>query len=166
MSKSVLQKPNPQLDLVLDRLVEVPRELVWEAWTQPEHLMAWYTPRPWRTVQCEIDLRPGGIFRTVMQGPEGGAKVDNVGCYLDVVPCERLVWTDTLLPGWRPADGTRFGMTVVLELIAMGSSTRYVATALHKDESSRLRHEEMGFHNGWTTALDQLIEHIKTQTAH
>jgi uncharacterized protein YndB with AHSA1/START domain len=166
MSKPVLQKPNPQLDLVLDRVVEVPRDLVWEAWTKPEHLKAWYTPRPWRTVHCEIDLRPGGIFRTVMQAPEGGAEVDNVGCYLDVVPGERIVWTDALLPGWRPAEGARFGMTVVVELEARGTSTRYIATALHKDETSRRRHEELGFHNGWSTALEQLIEHIKTQAGH
>ncbi|MBN9560705.1 MAG: SRPBCC family protein [Alphaproteobacteria bacterium] len=165
MKKLVLQKPDPQLDLVLDRVVEVPRELVWKAWTQPEHLKAWYTPRPWRTIHCEIDLQPGGIFRTVMQAPEGGATVDNVGCYLEVVLGERLVWTDTLLPGWRPADGTRFGMTVVLELQSIGESTRYVATALHKDENGRQRHEQMGFHNGWATALDQLIEHIKATTA-
>ena len=165
MKNSVLQKPDPQLDLVLERIVEVPRMLVWEAWTHPEHIKAWYAPRPWRTVHCEIDLQPGGIFRTVMQGPEGGATFDNVGCYLEIVPGERLVWTDTLLPGWRPADGNRFGMTVVLELESVGDNTRYVATALHKDEKGRRRHEELGFHNGWATALDQLIEHIKARTA-
>ncbi len=49
-----------------ERFVEVPKELVWKAWTPPEHLMQWF----WKTTDCEIDLRPGGLFRTVMQSPE------------------------------------------------------------------------------------------------
>ena len=163
MRKSPLQKPNPKLDLVLERVVDVPRDLVWEAWTQPEHVKAWFTPRPWRTLDCEIDLQPGGIFRTVMQGPDGGAEVNNVACYLEVVPSERLVWTDALLPGWRPADGARFGMTAVIAMESLGRQTRYTATALHRDEASRKRHEDMGFLNGWGTALDQLVEHIKAR---
>lgn len=125
MRRSPLQKPDPKLDLVLERVVDVPRELVWEAWTQPEHVKAWFTPRPWRTIECEIDLRPGGIFRTVMQGPNDSAEVNNVACYLEILPNERLVWTDTLLPGWRPADGARFGMTVVIALESLGDQTRY-----------------------------------------
>jgi uncharacterized protein YndB with AHSA1/START domain len=59
------------LDLVLERVVDVPPDLVWKAWTMPEHVKRWFTPAPWKTVACEIDLRPGGAFRTVMQSPEG-----------------------------------------------------------------------------------------------
>ena len=86
-------KTDPRLDLVLERVVEVPPELVWKAWTEPEHLKRWFTPLPWTTVECEIDLRPGGIFRTVMRSPEGQDH-PNMGCYLEVVPNRRLVWTD------------------------------------------------------------------------
>ena len=56
-------KIDPKLDLVLERVVDVPPELVWRAWTEPKHLMPWFTPAPWKTVDCEIDLRPGGIFQ-------------------------------------------------------------------------------------------------------
>ncbi len=96
-------KPDPRLDLVLERIVDVPRELVWKAWTTPEYLMKWFTPVPWMTVECEIDLRPGGVFRTVMRSPEG---VDhpNTGCYLEVVENEKLVWTDALEQGYRPSE--------------------------------------------------------------
>ena len=62
---------NSKLDLVLERVVDVSPELVWMAWTQPEHLKKWFTPAPWTTVECVIDLRPGGEFRTVMKSPEG-----------------------------------------------------------------------------------------------
>ena len=53
-----------QLDLVFERIVDVSPELVWAAWTTPEHLKHWFTPAPWKTIDCEIDLRPGGLFRT------------------------------------------------------------------------------------------------------
>jgi uncharacterized protein YndB with AHSA1/START domain len=64
MTPSALWKPNAKLDLVLERVVDVPRELVWTAWTKPEHVSKWFTPAPWTVADCEIDLRPGGIFRT------------------------------------------------------------------------------------------------------
>src|SRR5207244_11313234 len=91
------------LDLGRERVVPVPREQVWTAWTTPEHLKPWFTPAPWTTVDCEIDLRPGGIFRTVMRSPEG-QEFPNVGCYLEIIPNEKLVWTSALAPGYRPTN--------------------------------------------------------------
>jgi uncharacterized protein YndB with AHSA1/START domain len=167
MTRSRLLRPDPKLDLVLERVVDVPRELVWDAWTKPEHIKVWFTPRPWRTTECEIDLRPGGIFRTVMRGP-AGEEFNNIGCYLEVVPQERLVWTDTLLPGWRPAASTGSqscglsGFTAVVALETLGQGTRYIATAMHRDEAGRRQHEEMGFYDGWGKALDQLVAHVRT----
>lgn len=91
MNDSVIQ-PDPKLDLVLERVVDVPRELVWKAWTTPEHLKKWFTRAPWTTVDCEMGLRPGGIFRTVMRSPEG-ENFPNAGCFLEIVQNEKLVWT-------------------------------------------------------------------------
>ena len=161
-------KFDEELDLVLERTVDVPPRLVWLAWTTPAHLMKWFTPVPWQTVECEIDLKPGGIFRTVMQSPEG-QKFPNLGCYLEVVPEKRLVWTDALLPGYRPANRTQIsencGMTAftaVIELEPHGAGgTRYRATALHKSKEERASHEKMGFHDGWGTVLTQLVEVMK-----
>ena len=158
MTPSQVWKADPKLDLVLDRVVDVPRELVWAAWTTPEHLIHWFTPAPWSTIEAEIDLRPGGIFRTVMRSPEGET-FPGTGCVLEVVPNQRLVWTDALLPGYRPSGKPFF--TAVLTLEAQGSGTRYIATAIHADEATRKRHEEMGFHSGWGKALDQLIAYAK-----
>lgn len=151
-------KPDPNLDLVLQREVDVPPELVWRAWTEPEHLKQWFTPRPWQTVDCEIDLRPGGIFRTVMRSPEG-EEMPGTGCYLEVVPNERLVWTDALLPGYRPAPEPFFTGVIMLEPTPTG--TRYTAIAIHRDRESRDQHESMGFFEGWGTVLTQLVEHVK-----
>src|SRR5664279_149869 len=101
MTHPIVHQADSKLDLVLERVIDVPRELVWKAWTQPEHLKKWFTPVPWQTMECEIDLRPGGIFRTLMRGPEG-QQFDNSGCYLEIVTNEKLVWTGALGPGYRP----------------------------------------------------------------
>src|SRR5215813_5364298 len=93
---------DPKLDLRLERDVDVPVELVWKAWTTPEHLHHWFIPKPWTLASVEMDVRPGGAFNMVMRSPEG-QEFPNRGCYLEVEPMRRLVFTDTLLPGYRPA---------------------------------------------------------------
>lgn len=160
MSQPSLWTPDPKLDLVLERIVDVPRELVWRAWTVPEHLKLWFCPVPWMVTECEIDLRPGGVFKTIMRGPEG-QEMPNVGTYLEVVPNERLVWTDALLPGYRPSENPF--MTGIITLEPHGQGTRYIAMARHKDEATRAQHEEMGFHDGWGAALDQLVAMVKSR---
>jgi len=157
---------DPRLDLLLERVVEVPPALVWAAWTVPEHVKKWFTPVPWKTVDCEIDLCPGGIFRTVMRSPEG-QEINNVGCFLEIVPHRKLVWTVALQPGYRPSDPTfdipTFTAIIMMEPHAKG--TRYSALAAHKDEESRNRHDRIGFSEGWGKALDQLVAHAKTMKA-
>lgn len=151
-------KPDPNLDLVLERVIDVPPELVWKVWTQPEHLKKWFSPRPWQTTECEIDLRPGGSFKTVMRSPEG-QDYPGHGCILEVIANQKLVWTDALAGGYRP-NGSPY-MTAMLILEPSGKGTKYTAIAIHTDEATRKKHEDMGFHTGWGTALDQLVEYAK-----
>ncbi|HEY5956841.1 MAG TPA: SRPBCC family protein, partial [Polyangiaceae bacterium] len=144
-------------------IIEVSPELVWKAWTEPEHLKPWFTPRPWTTTECEIDLRPGGVFRTVMRSPEGQL-FPNQGCYLEVVPKHKLVWTDALQGEYRPSKldphlGFHFTATLLFE--PSGKGTKYTAIVLHGDEESRSKHDAMGFKDGWGAALDQLVEYMK-----
>jgi uncharacterized protein YndB with AHSA1/START domain len=155
---------DPTLDLVLEREVDVPPELVWKAWTTPELVKQWFAPKPYETPQCEIDLRPGGQFRSVMRSPEGD-EFDNVGCFLEVSPNERLSWTSVLGPDFRPAaaDPEELQMTAIVEMQPNGSGgTRYRAVAVHSKVADRKRHEEMGFQDGWGAALDQLVEVMKS----
>lgn len=166
MTRANQVSPDPRLDLIFERVVDVPRERLWAAWTLPEQLMPWFTPAPWTTVDCEIDLRPGGIFRTVMRSPEG-QDFPNVGCYLEIVENERLVWTNTLAPGYRPtsrpADGScdSFPFTAVISLQPGATGTKYTAQVIHGNEDDRKKHEAMGFEAGWGKALDQLVAMIK-----
>ena len=164
----LIYQPDPRLDLVLERIVDVSPDLVWAAWTEPEHLKHWFTPVPWQTVDCEIDLRPGGMFRTVMRSPEG-QEFPDVGCYLEIIPNERLVWTNALAPGFRPSgpsaeevkECAMIMFTAVISLEPHGKGTKYTALAMHREEEGRRKHEAMGFHDGWGKALDQLVEHMK-----
>jgi uncharacterized protein YndB with AHSA1/START domain len=158
MSSPHRHQIDPRLDLVLERVIDVPRQLVWAAWTTPEHIMKWFTPAPWTTVDCEIDLRPGGIFRTTMRSPEG-QDYPNLGCFLEVVPNEKLVWTDALTPGYRPSKNPFFTAIILLE--PQGNGTKYTAIAIHRDEEVRKKHDEMGFQQGWGKALDQLVAAVK-----
>ncbi|MCK6481535.1 MAG: SRPBCC family protein [Planctomycetes bacterium] len=160
-------RTDPRLDLVLERVVDVPPAKVWAAWTRPEHVVKWFTPAPWSTTECTIDLRPGGGFLTVMRSPEG-KEFPNVGCYLEIVPERRLVWTNALLPGFRPASPPEddhcghFLMTAAILLEPSGKGTRYTAVVLHRDEEGRRTHEDMGFRDGWGKALDQLVAQAGT----
>ena len=151
-------KPDPKFDLVLERDIDVPVELVWKVWTTPEDLKHWFVPKPWSLARCKIDLRPGGEFSSVMLSPEG-KEFPNNGCYLEVVPNERLVFTDTLLAGYRPSPKPFFTAALLLE--PRNGGTRYTAIAIHGDEATRKQHEEMGFHDGWGTVVTQMTDYIK-----
>lgn len=153
---------DPQLDLELVRDVPVTPEAVFAAWTDPESVKQWFAPRPYSVSHCEIDLRPGGGFRTVMNDPDGKQMADSTGCYLDMVPNERLVWTTALTTGYRPQEGF-MPFTAILELRPNSSGgCTYRAIAIHQDSAGLKQHEEMGFHDGWGTVVDQLVEHLKT----
>ena len=138
MTKPAIIKPDPKLDLVLERVIDVPPELVWKAWTTPEHLLPWFCPKPWTTIDVEIDLRPGGIFRSVMRSPEG-KEFPNVGCYLEVVPFERLTWTDALLPGYRPSPEPFFTAVLTLEPPAKARATSQPPSTATRREARSTR---------------------------
>lgn len=162
MNHTQIDPFNPDLDLRLERIVDIRPEKVWAAWTTPEHLMKWFTPAPWTTIACEMDLRPGGKFTTTMCSPEG-QEFPNAGCYLEIVPNQRLVWTNCLQAGFRPSGGSMdpLPFTAIISLEPHGEGTRYVATCLHRDPEDRKKHDEMGFYVGWSIVLDQLVALMK-----
>lgn len=153
--------PNPKLDLVLERTIPVSPDMVWAAWTTPELMLQWFTPAPWKTVACDVDLRPGGHSVVTMESPEG-EQYPNAGCYLVVEPERLLVFTSVMVGGFRPVAPTNgagdLPFTGRIEIApAEGGGTHYRAIAIHADEDGCTRHAEMGFHAGWGAALDQLV---------
>ena len=153
---------NPKLDFALERFIDAPRHLVWDALTKPEHLKEWYMPRVWgRVSHCEMDVRPGGIFRIDIAVADG-QQVPNLGCFLDVVPMERLVWTSMLFPDYRPAVFDDIPITAIITMETVGTGTRYVFTALHRDEADLEKNKASGFLQGTEIALDQLVAHVRS----
>ena len=140
-------------ELVLTRIIHAPRERVYRAWTT--RLPEWWGPHGMTTPFCEMDLRPGGVFRTVMRAPDG-TEYPTKGVFLEVVANERIVFTDAFDPGWQPAPDIFFTAITTFESLP-GRKTRYTARALHWTVENRDKHDKMGFHQGWGESLDRLV---------
>jgi uncharacterized protein YndB with AHSA1/START domain len=153
---------NPKLDLVLERFIDAPTRLVWDALTKPEHLKEWYMPKAWgRVSHTEMDARPGGIFRIDIV-TAGGQEVPNLGCVLEAVPMERLVWTSMLFPDYRPAVFDDVPITAIITMESVGAGTRYVFTALHRDAADLENNKASGWLEGTEIALDQFVAHVQS----
>lgn len=146
-------------DLVLTRILDAPRASLYRCWTEPELLKQWFAPKPWTTPIVETDVRPGGASKFVMRSPEG-QDMPNEGVYLEIVPNERLTFTDAFTAGWTPAGP--FFVGVIEFEDAPGGKTKYTATARHWTEEAKSQHEAMGFHEGWGQCATQLEALAKT----
>lgn len=142
-------------ELSITRLIDAPPEKLFRAWTRPDLVAQWFAPRPWRVDAAAMDVRPGGRSRIVMRGPDGTESVAE-GVYLEIVPDRRLVLTDAYIEAWRPAAHPF--LTILVDFEPERDKTRYTARARHWTADDRMRHEQMGFHEGWATCADQLAE--------
>jgi uncharacterized protein YndB with AHSA1/START domain len=141
-------------ELVLQRVLNAPREKLYRCWTTPELIVQWFTPPPFKTVKAVMDVRPGGASCITMQSPEG-QEFPNPGVYLEVVLNEKLVFTDAYTAAWEPS--AKPFMTGILTFEDAGNGrTKYTARVRHWTVADREAHEKMGFHAGWGIATDQL----------
>ena len=147
--------PNAQQhELGLTRFIEAPPASVWRCWTEPELLMQWFAPAPWRTVAAELDVRAGGSSRIVMRSPEGEDMAPHHGTYLEVLPQRLLVMTDAYTRAWEPS--AKPFSTMLISFEPEGGGTRYTARVRHWNEADRQAHAAMGFDAGWGQCTDQL----------
>ncbi|MDB5474627.1 MAG: polyketide cyclase [Phenylobacterium sp.] len=148
--------PAEDSELTIARVIKAPPAVVWKAWSTPEHLAKWWIPAPIECQVVKLDLRPGGGFETRMrEGGDGEFQPHVEGCFLEIVPEARLVFTTVLTEGWRPAEPW-LALTAIIAFEAEGNGTRYSARVLHKTAAEARKHEDMGFHDGWGTTIDQL----------
>lgn len=145
--------PADSRDLVLTRLIDAPRAAVYRAWTDAEILKQWFAPLPYTTPFAQLDVRPGGANVITMRSPDG-VDMPNAGVYLEVIPNEKLVFTDAFTKAWEPSQ--KPFMTVILTFEEEGGKTRYTARVKHWTDADREMHEKMGFHQGWGICADQL----------
>ncbi|HWA86314.1 MAG TPA: SRPBCC family protein [Opitutus sp.] len=138
-------------DLTISRIIDAPRDRVFRIWI--EHLPAWWGPHGMSTPLCEMDLRPGGAFRTVMRAPDG-TEYPTSGVFLEIVENERIVFTDAYEAGWGLSPQPF--MTAIATFEDFHGKTRLTACVRHWSSADREKHEQMGFRQGWGESLDRL----------
>ncbi len=155
----MIRSPDPDLDLTISRLIKAPRSVIWHAWIDPARFEQWWVPAPARCQVVDMDLRPGGAFVTrISEG--GGAFVPHLdACFLAVDDHARIVFTNSLVAGWRPAENPF--MTAIITLKDHPEGTDYAAHVMHRSNADRNMHEEMGFHDGWGTVIGQLARLVE-----
>ena len=152
---------DPALDLTISRVIRAPRAAVWSAWTDPAQFEKWWIPAP---AQCRVaawDPKPGGAFRTLMSESGGPYEPHIDGCFLAVDDGERIVFTNSLVEGWRPAP--QLFMTAVITFTDHPEGTDYRAHVMHRNEEDRKMHEDYGFYDGWGTVIGQLADFVENQ---
>ena len=150
---------NPELDLSISRIIEAPRHRVWEAWAVASNLERWWVPAPAGCRVVELDLRPGGAFVTEIDEEGNGFAPHMNACFLDIEHGRRIVFTNALLGGWRPAENPF--ITAIITLEDHPDGTEYVSYVMHKDRADRDTHEELGFFDGWGTVVEQLADLVE-----
>jgi uncharacterized protein YndB with AHSA1/START domain len=147
-------------ELTISRLIKAPPPVVWDAWSDPAKLAKWWIPAP---IECRVDtldLHPGGGFVTKMREGTGDWQAHVDGCFLEAVPEKRLVFTTVLAGGWQPAEPW-LALTAILTFEPRDGGTLYAARVLHKTPEDSAKHDEMGFYEGWGTAIGQLARLVE-----
>lgn len=152
MTTTVATYSKTERELTLTRIINAPPAQVYTVWTG--RFQEWWGPHGMTTPVCEMDLRAGGVFKTVMRAPDG-TEYPTRGTFLEVRPNERIVFTDAFDPGWQPNPDIFFTAITTFEALP-GGKTRLTARALHWTAESCARHEKMGFRQGWGECLDRL----------
>lgn len=142
-------------EIVATRVVDAPRGLVWEAWTDPRHLPHWMLgPEGWTMPVCEVDLRPGGAYRFVWRRPEG-SEMEIRGEYREIEPPERLVQTEWWGGEWAETLNT-------LVLTEEDGRTTMTCTVLYPSREARDAALGTGMKEGWSAGYDRLDEYLPT----
>ncbi|MEH2155173.1 SRPBCC domain-containing protein [Nostoc sp.] len=148
-------------EIVITRIFNAPRELVFQVWTDPKHVAQWWGPKGFTTRVTELDLRPGGKWRYVMIGPDG-TEYPAKGVFREIVPLQRIVTSDEFDEGFEKvvnADLPRgIVMTAIFEDLA--GKTKLTLQIMHESVEDRFKHEQMGVIAGWNSSFDCLDEFL------
>ena len=161
---------NPDRAILITRTFNAPRDLVWQAWTDPKHMAQWWGPRGFTNPVCEMDVQPGGIWRIVMRSPEG---VDYAmkSVFVKVEPPERLVyvmdcsdhpieWHDLVNPNRDKSQKPRLECVQTVTFEDIGGKTKLTIRMDLESASIRDAMVKMGANQGWSGSLDKLAERL------
>jgi uncharacterized protein YndB with AHSA1/START domain len=147
---------NEERELVLTRVFDAPRELVFKAWTDPKQVAQWWGPRGFTNPVCDLDVRPGGAIRIHMRGPEGTV-YPMTGVYQEVVEPERLVFTSAALD----ADGNpMFEVLTTVTFAEQGGKTKQIMRARVIKSTAEAAPYIKGMEAGWTQSLERLAKSL------
>ncbi len=149
--------------LVIERIFDAPRELVWKAWTDPEQVMRWWGPKGYTSPACRIDFRVGGTYLFCMRSPEG-QDIWSTGVYREIVPMERFVCTSSFGDEHgNVVPASHYGMSADFPLEMLGTVT---FEELDGKTKMTLRHAGLpgeirdGAQQGWNESFDKLAESL------
>ena len=147
---------NEERELVLTRVFDAPRELVFKAWTDPKQVAQWWGPHRFTNPVCDLDVRPGGAIRIHMRGPDGTV-YPMTGVYNEVVEPERLVFTSAALD----ADGNpMFEVLTTVTFAEQGGKTKQIMRARVIKSTAEAAPYIKGMETGWTQSLERLAESL------
>jgi uncharacterized protein YndB with AHSA1/START domain len=142
--------------LTLKKTFDAPVELVWEAWTQPEHIAKWWGPKGMSINVVEHNFKVGGKWKYVMPMPNGGEFISE-GAYSEIEKFKKIVTS----ANFRPMTE---GVEIHVLFEKVGEKTNFVFSVVHPTEEYCRQQEKMGFYNGWGSTFNRFEEHLKSQT--
>lgn len=154
-------------EIVITRIFNAPRELVFKVWTDPAHVAQWWGPKGFTTTVTELDLHPGGKWRYVMRGPDG-TEYPVKGVFREIVPPERIVTSDEFDQGFEKVMNTDLPSGIVMTAVFedLVGKTKLTLQIIHPTAEDRRKHEEMGVVAGWNSSFDYLDEHLAKRVEH
>lgn len=152
-------------DIVITREFAAPRQLVWDVWTQPQHIEKWFGPKGFSTRVKALDFKVGGRATYVMID-ENGTEYPSTGVYKEIVPIEKIVTTDEFGEGFdeiasmKNIDLPQGMISTFLFEDVDGKRTKVTIITSHPTAEEREKHEKMGVVGGWNSSLDKMEEYL------
>ncbi len=143
--------------LTLERTFDAPIELVWEAWTQPEHIAQWWGPKGMKTEVVEHNFKVGGAWKYTMKMPDGSDFIAD-GIYLEIVELQKIRTSANFKPMTE-------GVELQILLEKNEDKTNFTFHVVHPTEEYCKQQEAMGFYNGWGSTFERLHEYLTQKTA-
>jgi uncharacterized protein YndB with AHSA1/START domain len=151
---------NEEQELVLTRVFDAPRELVFKVWTDPKHVARWWGPHGFTNPVCELDLRPGGAIRIHMRAPDGTV-YPMTGVFQEIVEPERIVFISAALDA---AGNPMFEVLTTVTFAEQGKKTKQTMRARVIKTTPQAAPYIAGMEQGWTQSLERLTAYLATQS--
>jgi len=150
-------QPASERDVVITRVFDAPRALVWKAWTDPNQVAQWWGPKYFTTPVCEMDVRPGGAILIQMRGPDGALYL-NKGVFHEIAEPERIVFTSLAFEDDAGNHQIEALNTVTFE--EHNGKTKFTLRAVVVKSTPEVAGALAGMEEGWNLSLDKLAEHL------